>query len=232
MVELIVLGIALLPGFAWLFFFLQEEDHEEPKRLVLFTFLLGIAAALVAFGVQYYGLQPLLFGEHDAAISIIALLILAATEEIAKFGAAYLAVHDNPAFTEPIDAMIYMVIAALGFATLENFGAIYDTVTRALPVTTQSALIIGLQTASLRFVGATLLHTLSSAIVGYYWAWSIREFNRTRILLGGLVAGTVLHAFFNYLIIKNDNLSYALAFVIIVGFFVLNDFESFREKKL
>ena len=42
----IILG--LLPGFAWLVFYLTDDPHPEPKRLILFTFLAGIAFGFFA----------------------------------------------------------------------------------------------------------------------------------------------------------------------------------------
>jgi len=46
-VLLLILG--LLPGFAWLVFYVEEEEtHPEPRQLILFAFVAGMAAGLVA----------------------------------------------------------------------------------------------------------------------------------------------------------------------------------------
>ncbi|MEK7110775.1 MAG: PrsW family glutamic-type intramembrane protease, partial [Patescibacteria group bacterium] len=119
---------------------------------------------------------------------------------------------------------------ALGFATLENLGALQGNNLPETALISGAALNIAFQTVSLRFIGATLLHTLTSAVVGYYWAMDIREFFERRLLLVGLTFATVLHAVFNYLIINHRDLSYALIFVVTIGFFVLSDFEKFRKK--
>ena len=221
--DAVVFFFSFLPGLAWLFFYLQEDCHPEPKHLLLLVFIAGAASAFVAYFAQVYSI-PFLNGAGIANYSPLSLLILAAIEEVSKFGAVWLAIHKNSEFDEPIDAMIYMVVAALGFATLENLGALtnhaphFDGVGQIL------------QTTSLRFVGATLLHTLSSALVGYYWSMCLRTFNTTRFLVFGLGAATILHAFFNYLILRYDDLSYALLFVVIAGFFILSDFEKLRGK--
>jgi RsiW-degrading membrane proteinase PrsW (M82 family) len=81
-------------------------------------------------------------------------------------------------------------------------------------------------------VGATLLHTLTSAVAGYYWAVSIRDFRATRFIFIGLLVATGLHAFFNYLIITWGNPLYTLVFVCFIAFFVLNDFEKLKPKVL
>ncbi len=220
----IILG--LLPGFAWLFFYLQEDPHPEPKPLIALTFLMGAASAVVALMLELgSGFLPL-GAAGIGSTSIVILLLFAFIEEGLKFGAAYLTVHKRPAFDEPIDAVIYTVVAALGFATVENLGAIHGA-------GAQTALIAAaFETASFRFVGATLLHTLTSGLIGYYWALSIRNFGKKGLLIFGLALGTVLHACFNYLILEYGIFIYALIFLAILGFFAFHDFEKLREKSV
>lgn len=215
--------LSLLPGVAWLFFYLQEDCHPEPKHLLLLVFFAGAASAFVAYFAQV-NLNSVLGSWGVEGFSALSLITLAGIEEISKFGAAWITVHKNEEFDEPIDAMVYMVVAALGFATVENLGAL----TNHIPQVGDFGHAI--ETTSLRFVGATLLHTLSSALIGYYWSLSIRTFNTKRFLMFGLFAAAVLHAVFNYLILNYGDLSYALLFVVIVGFFILSDFEKLRGK--
>ena len=226
--------VSLLPGFAWLFFFLREDPHPEPKHLLVFTFFMGILYAVLALAIENlfnflfpaFNIQTVLnsSGAFSSVFIIISLLIFALIEELAKFGGAYFAIHKNPEFDEPIDAMIYVVVSALGFATLENLGALN-------PQGAQTALISSIfQIASLRFVDATLLHSLASSLVGYYWAIGIRELNVKKYLFRGILFATILHASFNYLILQYGNIAYTLVFLVIIGFFVLNDFEKLKLK--
>ncbi|MEK7076654.1 MAG: PrsW family glutamic-type intramembrane protease [Patescibacteria group bacterium] len=216
---------SLLPGFAWLFFYLKEDLHPEPKKLIISTFLMGMAFSFFALALQII-IRPFLGGWGFAEYAFFSLFILAITEELMKFSAAYFNVHADPAFDEPVDAMIYMVIASLGFATVENIAAVHGN-------QSPGALLSDvLQITSLRFVGATLLHTLTSALVGYFWAVSIREFGQKRFIVYGLVLASALHAAFNYLILSYGNIAYSLLLLGIVGFFVLGDFERLKEKSL
>ena len=217
--------LALLPGFAWLVFYLDEDPHPEPKRLIALAFLAGIIAGLFAIAIEWF------FNKATAHIgveefSIISLLGLALIEELIKFGAAYFAVSKDPRFTEPIDAMIYAIVAALGFATLENIG----TIALMPQQTTFAAAIV--QASSLRFVGATLLHSLSSGIVGYHWALGIIRGKIVRYLASGLVIAAILHAAFNYLILNYENVAYSVVFLVVVGLFVLIDFEKIKAKPI
>ena len=223
MVILFAIIFGLLPGFAWLFFYLSEDPHPEPKRLIVFTFLVGMAFGFFTIGIeQIWNGFTSNFGVDE--FSILSLLGLAFIEEIMKFSAAHFAINKNPAFDEPIDAMIYMIVAALGFATLENIGAVSSIPLQAVYFPTVFA------TISLRFVGATLLHSLTSGIIGYHWAVGIVRKQVWEHLLLGFVIAAVLHTFFNYLILNYGTAAYSVVFLVVVGFFVLNDFEKLKAK--
>lgn len=227
--------IALFPGFAWLYFYLREDPHPEPKLLIVKTFIAGAAGAFVALAIQLVLQRAgFTFATEDVIGGIplgiiLTIIIFSFVEELVKFGAAYVTVHSDPAFDEPIDAMIYMVVAALGFATVENIGAVQRDIGLVSHLETIGLV---LQTLTLRFVGATLLHTLSSGLIGYYWALWIRQFESGYFLIAGLLLGTGLHAVFNYLIISYGNLMYAVAFVVVMGISVLGDFERLRLKPI
>lgn len=250
----LALLLGLLPGFAWLVFYLSEDPHPEPKRLILLTFFTGIGFGFFTIIIEQFfnggmariGISDLntlvnLVQAHEATILTIVqlaliLLGLAAIEELMKFAAAYFAVGKSPDLDEPIDAMIYMIVAALGFATLENIGALTQaasaaatTVASGAGVTTILASIF--ETTSLRFVGATLLHSLASAIVGYHWALGMKHKQIPHYIISGFIFATILHATFNYLILNYASIGYSILFLLVVGFFVLNDFEKLKAVK-
>ncbi|MBI4094436.1 MAG: PrsW family intramembrane metalloprotease, partial [Candidatus Liptonbacteria bacterium] len=173
--SILIVFLALVPSFAWLFFYLQEDLHPEPKKLLALTFVVGAAFSVPALYLQIASNCVLLLDceaarQDFAAFSVPFIFLFAFIEEAAKFAAAYFTVRRSPAFNEPVDAMIYMVVASLGFAAAENLGIF--NFGRAPGVPFADAFEI----TTLRFIGATLLHALASAIVGYYWAVSIRDF--------------------------------------------------------
>ena len=121
-VLLLILG--LLPGFAWLVFYVEEEEtHPEPRQLILFAFVAGMAAGLVAVLLENL-LAGAGAGVGVGELSLAALTAFALIEEAVKFGAAYLAIGKSRLARNPVDLMIYLIVAALGFATLENIGAL------------------------------------------------------------------------------------------------------------
>ena len=222
----LLLLLGLLPGFAWLTFYLEEETHAEPKRLILFTFTAGIAFAFFTVILERW-FNNAASSAGISEFSILSLLGLALIEEVMKFAAADFAIAKTPEMRDPVDLMIYMIVAALGFATLENIGALASA--SAAPSTLLASVF---QTVSLRFVGATLLHSLASGTVGYYWALGIARKKVKRYLAAGFALAAILHAFFNYLILSYGNVAYTVVFLVIVGFFVLNDFEKLKVAEM
>ena len=228
----ILVFLGLLPSFAWLFFYIREDvKHPEPKILIIFSFIVGGLITFAVLPIQLWlnkELPPL----GIPIYSLGAFLILGAIEEIFKFLAVYVFIHHRREFDEPLHAMIYMITAALGFAAVENVASVFQ-------VAGGSFLNIAiLESITLRFVGATLLHSLSSGLVGYYWgqafgrglkAYYLRHKRELLFVGKGLVIASILHAVFNYLIIKTGPSSLAIVFVVFVGFFLLSDFEKFKK---
>ncbi|MDP3999380.1 MAG: PrsW family glutamic-type intramembrane protease [bacterium] len=212
--SLILFG--LIPSFAWLIFYLKEDLHPEPKKLIWETFFTGAVITFVVLKFQI-SFNSWLIGLGVMQYSVISLLGLAAIEEVFKFVAAYLVIsHHRKEFDEPIDAMIYMVVAALGFAAVENVAAAFNTPNLAM------------ETIALRFVGATLLHTLASGTVGYFWAKSA-IFRKRRFFWIGLGLAIVLHTVFNYLIIVYEPVVIPTIFLILFALAVLYDFEKLKH---
>lgn len=199
--------LGILPSVIWLVFFLQEDRRPEPKRLILTTFFVGGLMALPVVALQFLTQDALVFFKlKNIIVSIAALALI---EEVFKFIAAYWVTKENPEFDEPVDAMIYMITAALGFAMVENLFIMGSS--------------FAFSTIALRFIGATLLHSLASGLLGYYWATSHLSF--------GLFLAVLVHSFFNYLILQFQStyFLYPSLFLILAAVFVLIDFEKLRK---
>lgn len=217
----ILLGI--LPGFVWMIFYLREDVNPEPRRMIFKVFFAGVFITFVIWLFEY-SLQEILKYFSVPEYNITSMTGFAIIEEILKFLAVYLVVRRSKFFDEPIDAMIYMIVAALGVATVEN-------VLVASSVMSLSGLETVFKTIILRFLGATLLHALSSGIVGYYWAVGMMKKAVGSYVARGLIFASFLHIIFNYLIlIFNKNvLVYPTLFLIIAAFFVFYDFERLKR---
>lgn len=200
----------ILPALLWLWFWLKEDKRPEPKLRLTLVFLSGMAAVFLALYLErsVFKLSSLLY----PGISLVTIILWAVIEELAKFIAAYFTALRHKVTDEPIDAVIYMITAALGFSALENTLFLFRFVEADL-------LYQGLITGNTRFLGATLLHVASSAAIGVMLglAYYKRPKTKKKLLFTGLALAVLLHTVFNLLIIKLEN----NLFFVFVGVWVL-----------
>ncbi|MEK7068301.1 MAG: PrsW family glutamic-type intramembrane protease [Patescibacteria group bacterium] len=197
-----ILG-GVVPALVWLAFWLLEDRCKpEPKRYIFLSFLAGMAAVLPALIIEramipHLSGSTLLFG-------------WAATEEILKLLAVCVAALWWAFYDEPLDAVIYTVTVALGFSAMENALFLMTPIM-------EGDVLRSIITGDLRFIGATLLHTLASATVGvslalaYYRPAAMR---RAAVLIG-LILAIVLHTLFNFFILGAGGGSTFWVFLII-----------------
>jgi len=124
---LYLLLLAIAPGLIWLFYFLQKDVHPEPRHMILKVFFLGmlsaLPAALIEAGFQQIVPEKIFFIKawgYDFVAFLSVLVGVALVEEVLKFLVVQGKVLRSPELDEPIDLILYMIIAGLGFATLEN----------------------------------------------------------------------------------------------------------------
>ena len=117
MILLIFLG--LLPSFIWLSFFLQEDIHPEPRKMIFLVFLGGIVAAILTILLQYF-FDVFLETNLISKKGFYPISGFAVLEEVFKFIFTYLIIRKSKYFDEPVDAMVYMITAASGMAAVEN----------------------------------------------------------------------------------------------------------------
>ena len=181
----------VLPALAWLWFWRREDSvHPEPRRLIALAFLTGMVAVGVVIPLEKF-VQPYLSAQT------LLFTVWSIMEELIKYAMALLTVLHRHDDDEPIDNVIYMVTVALGFAAAENTLFLLsplsgDTVTQAI------------LTGDLRFVGATLLHVLSSAAIGVALALSFYKSRgaKIRYAIVGVILAAALHSLFNFLILN------------------------------
>jgi RsiW-degrading membrane proteinase PrsW (M82 family) len=193
---IVAIGVitGMIPAIVWLFFWLQEDsEHKKPKGLLLQIFIIGMASVILIVPFEQIARDRY----QDAPYMIV---IWAFLEEVIKYGVVYLTVlRTSRHISHPVDYPIYFITAALGFAALEN------TLFLIHPLAISGASISFL-TLSLRFLGANLLHSISSGLVGialglaFYRGWFKAKF----YLFGGLAVATMLHSIFNFFITRND----------------------------
>jgi len=197
----VFLGIA--PSFIWLLFYLHKDANPEPKKTILLVFLggalMGPVALLLQFSVmallspssQWSNLFASL-GQNRYLLLLNVIAIAPLSEEFLKYLVVKLQVLKNPAFDEPLDAMIYLIISALGFAATENILNIFLIPDVTLRLAGSQALV--------RFVSATFLHTLASGVLGFFVAYSMINFKNKRYIFAvGFLLSASIHGLYNYL---------------------------------
>lgn len=210
----------LLPSLLWLWFWLKEdEEHPEPAVLLAVVFMMGIATVIFVLPIQK--LIEGVVGSYE-----LKLTLWAATEEALKYLAVLAVLYRTHNADHPIDWPIYMITAALGFATLEN------TLFLLKPLAFGSA-TVALLTGGLRFLGSTLLHTVASGILGIAVGTSMFMGKIWRALYrwGGFLIAVSLHTAFNFFIIRNDGGDFlkVFAFLWVATIIVLLLFEKVRR---
>lgn len=214
-----VLG-GFVPALLWLWFWLREDkERPEPVGLIAFTFALGMIAVILVMPIQKIA---------DGLISNKVHLVTtwAAIEEIAKYLAVVLLALRSKYIDEPIDYAMYFIVAGLGFAAMENILFLIKPL--AANETTVSLL-----TGNLRFLGSTLLHALTTGIVGISIGLSLhhRRMIRFFYFIVGLSTAIALHAVFNFFIMNGtgDNLLQIFGFLWVAAVITMLLIEKLRR---
>ena len=224
--------LTFVPPVLWLMFYLRQDRHPEPKLLLFMTFIGGIVSVALAIAGECAFVQLIDGGSCQDGVNyakqnvFVIFLGIAFIEEYIKYLVVKLLVVRRKDFDEPVDSMIYMMTAALGFAAAENALFIF-------PVFQQS-ILMGLEITTNRFLGANLLHALSSAIVGFFLARAWFSPHRHHFIALGVIIASLLHALFNYLILIHDGLSegtlYLFLLLSMMAIIVFIDFERLQRR--
>jgi RsiW-degrading membrane proteinase PrsW (M82 family) len=186
--------LALLPGIFWVYVYLRKDlEKPEPPKLILKIFLYGMAITIpaVAFEFALNFFFPFIESTTLPAILFGSLLIVSPVEESLKYFVVREGIMKNPHFDEPVDGVIYAVVAGLGFATLENI----------LVALSEGGTII-----LFRFATATLMHALTSGILGYHLGLAmIKPEKKKELVVQGLIVAIILHTLYNVSVSLSSN---------------------------
>lgn len=185
--------IGLLPALIWLWFWIKEDVHPEPPKMITLSFIGGMLAVLFVLPLEKLVFKYL---QDNVGLSFI---LWASLEEIFKFASVYFIALKNKVTDEPADDIIYLIISALGFVTFENTLFLLEPI--------NNGDIIGtIVSGNLRFIGASLLHIMSSATIGIFMGLSFYKNSLQKIwhVVAGVILAIVLHTAFNLFIMNSD----------------------------
>ncbi|MFA6300784.1 MAG: PrsW family glutamic-type intramembrane protease [Candidatus Paceibacterota bacterium] len=223
--QILILAFALgiIPSLLWLWFWLKEQEDPEPMGLLTATFIMGMIAVIFVLPVQK-------FIQSSVSSANVDLVLWAGTEEIFKYLAVLVVLYKTNYADRPIDWPIYLITAALGFATLENALFLIKPLS-TLNETTSLLTVASL--GQLRFLGSTLLHTISSGTVGIAIGISfyLEGWKKKWYLFAGFGVAIALHTVFNFFIIRNNGNDFlkVFAFLWVITIIIMLLFEKVRR---
>ena len=238
MTYILLLPFALAPSLIWLAFFLRKDTHPEPNRMILKVFLLGMLVTIPAIYIETF-LEGFLSSFSLPRIGYLFLYFLAGialVEELLKYLVVRFGVFSNSALDEPVDVMLYMIIAGLGFAAFENILLLFRLI-QTYPVT--DIFLVN----TVRFVQAVFLHALVSGLFGYFLAFSLvrsRTSNMKKsgfkqqgfLFFFGFFSATILHGLFNFYIFYIGGQSFFLLLLPVIPLAAIAVFISFGFRQL
>lgn len=191
---MLLFALAIAPGIAIsLYFFFRDEYNREPRRHLVLSFFLGFVSALIAVVIET-GLLTALEHSHDNGILYIAFkafVIVALTEEWAKYVMVKSYAYPKPEFDEPFDGIVYCVMVSMGFATLENVAYVMQH---------------GFATAVMRMFLSVPAHATFAVLMGYHMGKAkFSGGHERRDLWSGLLLATVFHGFFDFFLFLQEN---------------------------
>jgi len=213
--------VGTVPALLWLFFWIHEDPsgRKEPLGLIAITFLAGMLAVIFVLPVEKF-ISVL---STDKTLLIV---LWAASEELMKYLVFVVVLSRCPWIDQPVEYPIYMMTVALGFAALEN--GLYLIHPVAVGTATVSFL-----TGNLRFLGSTLLHSVSSGIIGISIGLAYFKGGGTKasFALFGILTAVALHSVFNFFIMKNngENFIQIFGFLWVVTIIIMLLFEKLRR---
>ena len=195
-----ILG-GVVPAVLWLWFWLSQEDSEDPEPigLIVLSFIIGAILVIVAIGLEKLSLN---FISNNTT----QIIVWASIEEILKLLGVTIMLFGAKIIRRPIDYPMYFIAVALGFAALENFLYLINPLNA-------SGTVVGMLTGNLRFLGSTLLHAIASSMIGSALGLAFYlQKRKFRYLLGGIFFAIVLHSVFNFFIMKGSDENFLSVF--------------------
>lgn len=186
----LLIFLAVLPGLIISYLIFRADLYEKESKLwLVIAFALG---ALITYPCMKIEGLAATTGWEDSTnfftIFFSSIVFVGLVEEFCKFICLMGAHYWRKDFNEPMDGIVYSVLIAMGFATLEN--VLY-------------ADRFGLQTTVLRALTAVPAHAAFAVIMGYYVGRSKFEKPRQVILiLLGLMLPALVHGLYDFFILQ------------------------------
>ncbi len=170
---------------------MKDKYEKEPKRLMLYCFLLGGVLSIIITTILYMFFD--FFVTLDDEFSVIqqfirAFFVVALIEEFSKYIIVRYYAQPKNAFNERYDGIVYAVMVSMGFAAVENIFYVAEG---------------GATTAILRAFTAVPAHATFGIIMGYFMGLAKFSKNRMKLNLTGLFLAILFHGAYDFFLFIN-----------------------------
>ena len=188
-----------------------DKLDKEPPRLLISLVLLGIVSTFIAVVLEQIGqivLSPL--DPNSLVYNVIMYFIVVAfSEEWAKYVLLKIKTWKHPAFNCQFDGVVYTVFVGLGFALWENI---------------QYVAMFGFETAIVRAFTAVPGHCSFAVFMGvwygmakrYEFAGEFAKAKKARIM--SVVMPAIMHGIYDFIATWDTGISYVFIIFIVIMF--------------
>lgn len=182
-----LLLVAVAPVFIIiLYIYFKDKYEKEPKRLLLYSFLLGAIVSIIITSILYYVFDMVLPLTNKSSVFqqfIKAFFVVGLVEEFSKYIIIRYFAQPNKAFNEPFDGIVYAVMVSMGFAATENIFYVLEG---------------GYPTALARAFTAVPAHATFGILMGYFMGKAKFSNNRIVLNLCGLLLAIIFHGAYDF----------------------------------
>ena len=174
-----------------LYIYFKDKYEKEPKRLLLYNFLLGAIVSIIITSILYYVFDivlPLLNKTSIFQQFIKAFFVVALVEEFSKYIIVRYFAQPNKEFNEPFDGIVYAVMVSMGFAATENIFYVLEG---------------GYPTALARAFTAVPAHATFGILMGYFMGIAKFSNNKIGLNLCGLLLAIIFHGAYDFFLFVN-----------------------------
>lgn len=190
-----LLALALAPGIAIMWFIYSADKYEkEPLKALAISFLLGATMVIPAIGLEWMWMQLLGADALQAGwlkLILFSFIAIALVEETLKWSMVRFYAYPRQFFNEPFDGIVYGVMVAMGFATIENIGYVFQH---------------GWQTGVVRMFLSVPAHATYGVLMGYYigLAKFVPRQQRWGLKIRGLALAVLFHGVYDLFLLAQQ----------------------------
>lgn len=182
-----LLALAIAPVFIIIFYiFIKDKYEKEPKRLLVYNFLLGAIVSIIITTLLYIIIDiPLPLKNHDSVFEqfIKAFFVVGLSEEFSKYIIVRYYSQPHKEYNEPFDGIVYAVMVSMGFAATENIMYVLQG---------------GMEVAIIRAFTAVPAHATFAILMGYFMGKAKFSNNRAILNLTGLFLAVLFHGAYDF----------------------------------